>query len=71
MREAVRELHPRLRQGFDVVVIARNSFTPELKTQEVVSQLAILTRRARLLREDEPDRPGMIAGELNEARDIG
>ena len=70
MREAIRELHPQLQQGFDVVVIARNSFTPELKTPEVVSQLASLTRRAALLREEEPDRPGVTEGELNEIREI-
>lgn len=70
MREAIRELHPRLQQGFDVVVIARNSFTPDLKTQDVVSQLATLARRATLLREDEPDPPGVTGGELNETREI-
>ncbi len=49
MREAVRLLHPRLRQGFDVVVIARNSFSPELKMHEVHKQLATLAGRASLL----------------------
>ncbi len=53
MREAVRHLHPRLAQGYDVVLIARNSFKPDLKMQDVLDQLTVLARRAALLHDSD------------------
>jgi ribonuclease P protein component len=46
MREAIRALHPELRQGYDVLLIARNSFRDETTLHEVAEQLAGLVRRA-------------------------
>lgn len=51
MREAVRHLHPRLEQGYDVVLIARNTFKPDMKMQEVLDQMTVLAKRAALLRD--------------------
>jgi len=53
MREAVRQAHPRLRQGYDVVFIARKPIVgqPYGAVQEAITHLL---RQARLL--DEPSR---------------
>lgn len=49
LREALRELDPRLRPGHDIVVIARNRFRATTTLAEVREQLLQLTRRAELL----------------------
>jgi ribonuclease P protein component len=46
MREAIRNRHPELRQGHDVLLIARNSFCDETTLAEVAEQLDGLLRRA-------------------------
>jgi ribonuclease P protein component len=48
MREAVRELDPQLRQGYDIVLIARNSFRAEMKLDEIARQINHLVDRANL-----------------------
>ena len=56
LREAVRDLHPALRPGYDVVVIARGPLAdPEVSQQQVAQALDQLTRRARLRRDDPAD----------------
>lgn len=54
MREAVRMTHPRLKQGNDIVLIARNSFRADLSLAEVAQQIDDLARRASLLKESQP-----------------
>jgi ribonuclease P protein component len=54
LREAVRALHPDLRQGYDMVIIARNSFRPELTMPELAGQVAELVARAGLRKEPSP-----------------
>lgn len=49
LREAARVLHPRLRQGFDIVVIARNSVGPGTTAAEVASDLERVAERSGLL----------------------
>lgn len=49
LREATRVLHPRLRQGFDIVLIARNSVGPATTAAEVADDLVRVARRASLL----------------------
>lgn len=49
LREAVRAIHPCLRQGFDIVVIARNSVGEETSSNEIQRDLEHLARRAGLL----------------------
>ena len=51
MREATRQCHPHLRQGHDIVLIARNSFTPEMTQAEITQQIETLARRAKLVQE--------------------
>lgn len=46
MREAIRVRHPELKQGNDVLVIARNSFQDETTLVEVSDQLDGLLARA-------------------------
>jgi len=46
MREAIRAIHPQLRQGYDVLLIARNSFRDETTLDEVAHQLDGLIGRA-------------------------
>jgi ribonuclease P protein component len=46
MREAIRAIHPQLQQGYDVLLIARNSFRDETTLHEVVHQLDGLIGRA-------------------------
>jgi ribonuclease P protein component len=51
LREVARRLHPSLREGYDIVFIARNSFKPETTMDEVATQVDHLVRRAGLLKE--------------------
>lgn len=53
MREVVRELHPRLAPGHDLVLIARNSFSGEMTLAELAGQITTLVERAGLLRKAE------------------
>lgn len=55
VREAVRTLHPRLRQGFDVVLIARNSVRSTTTAAEIAGDLERVARRAGLLLEPAGD----------------
>jgi ribonuclease P protein component len=50
MREAIRGLDPQLRQGYDIVLIARNSFRPEMKLDEIQRQINQVVDRAGLRR---------------------
>jgi ribonuclease P protein component len=50
MREAIRDLDPQLRQGYDIVLIARNSFRPEMKLDEIERQINQVVDRAGLRR---------------------
>jgi len=59
MREAVRGLHPRLRQGFDIVLIARNSVDAQTTAANIASDLERVAGRARLLAT--PDDVGVSA----------
>jgi ribonuclease P protein component len=52
MREAARKYHPRLKQGNDIVFIARNSFTPDMGLSEIEQQMEGLARRSKLFREE-------------------
>ena len=53
LREAVRDLHPSLRPGYDVVVIARGPLAnPEVSQPAIIEALDQVTRRANLRRED-------------------
>lgn len=49
VRESLRELHPRLRPGYDMLVIVRNRFTPATPAMLVRGQLEQLCRRSGLL----------------------
>jgi len=60
LREAVRDLHPGLRQGYDVVVVARGPLANLAVSQaEVAQALDQLTERAKLRRDGgrRPSRP--------------
>lgn len=46
MREAIRAIHPQLQQGYDVLLITRNSFRDETTLHEVADQLDKLVNRA-------------------------
>jgi len=46
MREAIRAVHPQLQQGYDILLIARNSFRDETTLHEVAEQLDKLIHRA-------------------------
>lgn len=49
MREAVRHLHPEIRKGYDMVIIARGPLAnPDMTYQQVADALDELTRRAKL-----------------------
>jgi ribonuclease P protein component len=48
MREAIRAERSRLSQGFDMVLIARNSFPADMKLADVAAQLDGLVRKAGL-----------------------
>jgi ribonuclease P protein component len=48
LREVARSLHPSLNQGYDVLLIARNSFGGDMTLQELAGQVAGLVERARL-----------------------
>lgn len=49
MREAVRRLHPELRAGYDLVLIARGPLAqPDVTYQQVAEAIDELTRRAEL-----------------------
>lgn len=54
MRESARMLHPRLRQGHDVLFIARNRFGSQTSYGDVVKTMGDLAARSGLLREQEP-----------------
>ena len=61
LREALRELDPRLRPGHDIVVIVRNRFRATTTLAELREQLLQLMRRAQVLlpeHEVQPDGPG-------------
>lgn len=58
LREATRALHPRLRHGFDIVLIARNSMRPQSTAPEVASELERVARRAGIL---EPEDDAEVA----------
>ena len=52
LREAVRALEPRLRNGYDVVIIARSPIAnPEVSYPEVLETLGSLSKRAGLVSE--------------------
>lgn len=53
MRESVRNLHPRIRSGHDIVFIARNSIRTETTQREVDWAVKEVIRRAGLLLETE------------------
>jgi ribonuclease P protein component len=55
MREAARPLHPQLRQGHDVLFIARNSFGLQTSFGDVAEAMHELMTRSGLLR---PGAPG-------------
>jgi ribonuclease P protein component len=55
MREVARALDPRLRQGHDIVFIARNSFREDLTMQDVAQQVEKLVGQAGLWKEDACD----------------
>lgn len=55
MREAVRGLHPQLRQGFDIVLIARNSVNAQTTAANIASDLERVAQRARLLEQHDSD----------------
>jgi ribonuclease P protein component len=50
-REALRDLHPELRHGYDLVVIIRGTVDELPGTAETRTLLARMLRRAKLLRE--------------------
>lgn len=52
MREAARMYHPHLKQGHDLVLIARNSFSPEMTQTDIAQQVEGLAKRARLWQEE-------------------
>jgi ribonuclease P protein component len=58
LREAVRRLHPRLRQGFDIVLVARGALAdPAMTYHRVVAAVEELLDRAGLVSAEstEPD----------------
>lgn len=60
LREAVRRLHPQLRQGYDLVLIARGRLAePSVTYHHVAGCVQELVRRAGLLETTEPaeDKP--------------
>lgn len=54
LREVVRRQHPELRQGYDAVLIARNSFGEDMTLSELDRQVGGLFRRAGLRQDEEP-----------------
>ena len=54
MREAMRLYHPTLVQGYDLVVIARNTFEEATTFDAVRRQMGELLRRAALQHEARP-----------------
>lgn len=54
MREVLRELHPHLAQGFDIVVIVRNNVPNDLTYAHVRPDIAELLRRVGLYHEALP-----------------
>lgn len=48
MREVIRIRHPELEQGYDLLLIARNSFHDETTLGEVSEQLDALLKRAEI-----------------------
>lgn len=51
LREATRQYHPRLHQGYDLVFIARHGFSDTTRLADVGPQVGEVLRRAGLLRE--------------------
>lgn len=49
MRESVRNIHPKLRQGFDIVFIARNRVKPETTQREIDEAIESILDRAGLV----------------------
>ena len=54
MREAIRQRHPTLRQGYDAVLIARNAFGEDMTLAELDRQLTGLLERGGLLEREGP-----------------
>ena len=54
MREAARSLHPHLRQGHDVLFIARNRFGLQTSYGDVAGAMRDVMSRGRLLRAEAP-----------------
>lgn len=55
MREAARHIHPQLKQGFDIVLIARGKMAePSVNFETVEASVGILTERAGLIDSAEP-----------------
>ena len=57
VREALRTLHPNLKQGFHVVVILRGGVTELPNFDVALASMERIARRARLLVEPAPDQP--------------
>lgn len=55
MREAVRDLHPRLLQGYDIVFIARNRVGLATPLSAIEAAIERVLRQAGLLAEGDPE----------------
>lgn len=62
LRAAIRAEQARLIQGFDMVVIARNSFPDDFKLDAVTGQLEPLLRKAGLIAQGSAVQPPEIDG---------
>lgn len=62
LREAVRGLHPRLAQGYDIVLIARNSFAADRTLAQIAPQVEGALRRAELLIAEREQEAGACDG---------
>jgi ribonuclease P protein component len=55
MREAIRPRHPEMKQGFDIILIARGRMAfPTVEFSNVDESVGILARRAGLISDEEP-----------------
>ena len=60
LREAVRAAHPQLRQGYDIVLIARGGLAdPAVRYEDVEQSVTTLFRRAKLLRSPDMSAPAV------------
>ena len=57
VREALRTLHPNLKQGFHMVVILRGGVTELPNFDVALASMERIARRARLFVEPAPDQP--------------